>query len=206
MIDEGPPLQELLDWIAQSPRELESAHLVFEKIGSGTATREISLAAVLVSDVFLSLGLTGLSETEEAALHPATMRPQAGVKQGWRSMACSGIAARLLAHPWFRNYWKAENPEKQRENLLRFLCVELQELSQYGGYEKFVLHEEGREEMARLVLRALNLHPQGENPNQAKDRLRAVDSLERARLMEKTKAAQERAQALREALARKEAE
>jgi hypothetical protein len=71
---------------------------------------------------------------------------------------------------------------------------------------EFVQDMERREELIRVCLHALKLYLEGENRSLARDRLNALDSIERKRLMAKSRAAQERARKLREAMARQKAE
>lgn len=63
-----------------------------------------------------------------------------------------------------------------------------------------------REELLRLMLADLDRRPAGESPTQAQDRLSSISSLERARVLEAARAAEARAQEIREALRRKAAE
>lgn len=63
-----------------------------------------------------------------------------------------------------------------------------------------------REELARTVLEALGLLPEGETAEQAADRLATVSSSDRARVVRETRAAEERARAVLEAIRRKAAE
>lgn len=63
-----------------------------------------------------------------------------------------------------------------------------------------------REELLRLMLADLDRRPAGETPAQAQDRLSSISSLERARILEAARAAEARAQEIREALRRKAAQ
>ena len=63
-----------------------------------------------------------------------------------------------------------------------------------------------REELVRICLHALGLRPQGESIAQAMDRLNTLDSIERKRVVEKTRAAEARAREIREAMARRAAQ
>ena len=72
--------------------------------------------------------------------------------------------------------------------------------------EKYVLDADRREELARTAVARLGLLPAGETQAQASDRLASVSSVERRRLLEASRAAEERARAIREALVRKAAE
>ena len=71
---------------------------------------------------------------------------------------------------------------------------------------QFITDVERREELVRLVLDCLSLVPEGETETKARDRLTTLDSVERIRIIEKTRKAQERARQLREEMARREAE
>ena len=69
--------------------------------------------------------------------------------------------------------------------------------------EAFVTDPDRREELARLCLKALGLRPAGETIAQAEDRLATLNSVERESVRKATAAAEQRAQAIREAMARK---
>jgi hypothetical protein len=71
---------------------------------------------------------------------------------------------------------------------------------------RYVLEPERREEFVRTVVARLGLLPEGETANQAADRLASVSGVERRRLLDASRAAEARARAIREALARKAAE
>jgi hypothetical protein len=70
---------------------------------------------------------------------------------------------------------------------------------------RFVQDADRREELARLTLRALSLRPEGESPEQAADRLSTVDSVRRHEVLIAAKAAEERAAAVRKAMAEQRA-
>ena len=72
--------------------------------------------------------------------------------------------------------------------------------------ERFVDDPDRREELARAALAALDLRPQGETEPQARDRRTTLDSVERHAVLQKTRAAEERARQVREAMARKAAQ
>ena len=65
--------------------------------------------------------------------------------------------------------------------------------------------EDQREELIRLALNGLRLKPEDETDHQARDRLLMVSSSERARVVAASRAAEERAEAIRQALAEKRA-
>lgn len=65
--------------------------------------------------------------------------------------------------------------------------------------------EDQREELIRLALNAVRLKPLGETDREARDRLLMVSSTERARVVAASRAAEERAEAIRQALAEQRA-
>jgi hypothetical protein len=71
--------------------------------------------------------------------------------------------------------------------------------------ELFVSDGDRREELARALLDALGLLPAGETAPQAADRLRALSSVGRARVIGATRAQQQRARELREKMASEQA-
>jgi hypothetical protein len=92
-----------------------------------------------------------------------------------------------------------------KAGLLRFLQEALKPLAEISTAEIWLDDPERREEFARLALACLGLCPQGETPAQAQDRLTAISSIERQRILAETRATEARARAIRERLAREEA-
>lgn len=90
--------------------------------------------------------------------------------------------------------------------LLTLLLDEANALAEQIPAKEFVDSAERREELARLALRSAGLRPAGESKNVADDRWLGVSSRERARLASASRAAEERARQIREALTRKAAE
>lgn len=70
----------------------------------------------------------------------------------------------------------------------------------------FVADPERREELVRVALARLGLRPAGESEAEAEDRLTTSSSAERERVLRASRDAEQRARAIREALARKAAE
>ena len=90
--------------------------------------------------------------------------------------------------------------------LLRLLFEEANALAEKVAAKEFVDSDERREELSRMALRSAGMRPAGESKNVAEDRWLAVSSRERTRLAAASRAAEERARAIREALERKAAE
>lgn len=93
-----------------------------------------------------------------------------------------------------------------QKDLLRVLDETAGELAAENSAVKYVEDPERREELVRLTLKRLGLRPAGETEAQATDRLAAISAGERRRLLQASRAAEERARAIREALVRKQAE
>ncbi|HEY1052340.1 MAG TPA: hypothetical protein VGE39_21355, partial [Prosthecobacter sp.] len=79
-------------------------------------------------------------------------------------------------------------------------------LAAHTSSRSFVTDPDRREEIVRVALARLHLRPAGETAAQAQDRLTSLSASERQRVIAAARAAEERAQAIREALARKAAE
>lgn len=80
------------------------------------------------------------------------------------------------------------------------------ELSSAGRNAIYIEDVDRREEFIRVVLSSLGLRPQGETDTQAEDRLQAVSSQERLKVLQASQAAEQRANEIRIALARKKAQ
>lgn len=86
------------------------------------------------------------------------------------------------------------------------LAETTRELGSRVAAPKFVDDPDRREELVRTVLARLDLRPAGESLAQAQDRLTLLSTTERQRVLRAAQAAEQRARAVREALARKAAE
>jgi len=80
------------------------------------------------------------------------------------------------------------------------------ELAEHTASKAFLEDVERREELVRTALGSLALLPRGETEAQAADRLTSLSAAERARVLQASRVSEERARAVREALARKAAE
>lgn len=89
------------------------------------------------------------------------------------------------------------------EAVLGFLVADIPELAQVVPAPQLVTDVDRREELIRLALKALGLRPAGESAAQAQDRLTTVSTVERRRVVAAARAAEERARAIREAMAKK---
>jgi hypothetical protein len=92
------------------------------------------------------------------------------------------------------------------EAVFNFLVTDIPELAQVVPARQLVNDADRREELIRLALKSLRLRPARETPAQAQDRLTTVSTVERRRVVAAARAAEERARAIREAMAKKAAE
>jgi len=178
-LEEGPPLER----ITRRLMEADDAWL------DGAAN-----AKALAGDAFEAMA-GGYPEAERLD----AVEDAIGRDRNRRRIAALSLL--IASDPWF----------KGRKDLAdRLLALpgsrRLKALSAAVDAEEFRSDGERREELARLCLALLGLRPEGENEAAAIDRLAAVDSVERARLVELSRKAQERARELREAMERAAAE
>lgn len=182
---EGCELSRLMRRIAETPQEFLDEPIL------GRHGR-VGVSAV-VGDLCLSLGLHATS----SELDPFA----SGTHKGDRNrLRVSLVLCWLLAEDWFRG------AQPSKASVLALLGEGARELSQHVAVEKFVADPERREELGRFALSRLGFRPQGETKAQAEDRLSSLSAAERARVLTAARAAEERARAVREALARKAAE
>lgn len=117
-----------------------------------------------------------------------------------------------LAWVWWL-LWCAADPdlaapgeEVWRQGFGRARAGLIRDLVPLGPPQLWAGDPDRREEWTRRLLAAWGFSVEGETEAQSADRLAALDTVEQRRLEAATRAAQKRAQELREALARKEAE
>jgi len=181
---EGPPLEALLHRLAETPQDFLGEPRV------GQAGRVV--VSAVVGDLCRLLGGT-----------PTTAELAAFVSNEARDrnrLAVALLICWLLADDYFR----ANTPPPPA--LMELLTAGSAELGVQTQSRKFVEDPERREELARFALARVGLRPLGESVAQAQDRLTSLSAAERARVMQASRAAEERARAIREALARKAAE
>jgi len=92
------------------------------------------------------------------------------------------------------------------ERTWTFLTEGLDRLAAIVRAETVVSDPDRREELVRLCLKHLGLSPRGETMTQATDRLTALDSVERDRIVRETRQAEARAREVRQMMARRAAE
>ena len=92
------------------------------------------------------------------------------------------------------------------KDLLRLLTDGAAELGSQNSAARYRDDPERREEIVRYALARLDMRPAGETPIQAQDRLTTLSSIERNRVLAASRAAEQRAREIREALARQAAQ
>lgn len=181
----GPSLEPLLRRLMETPPDFLDAPR------QGNVGR-VHVAAV-VNDVLASHGC--------AVPMPllATLSGElAGVSAN--QLMVSAVVAWLLSD----DAWRAHRVEPAA--LPALFAEAVPALAAETAAARYVLEPERREELVRTTIARLGLQPEGETANQAADRLASVSGVERRRLLEASSAAETRARAIREALARKAAE
>ncbi len=182
---EGPVLETLTRRLAETPEDF----LAEPRIGS---SGRIHVAAV-VGDLIRTFGepleapsLSGFDGTDP--------------RRDRNRLAVTLLLTWLLADDWFRQNKLPPGA------LLELLNQGSAQLGAQVASRKFVTDPDRREELARFSLARLGFRPAGETIPQAQDRLTSLSSAERARVLQASRAAEERARAIRDALVRKAAE
>jgi hypothetical protein len=182
--EEGPELAGLLRRLTECPPEF----LEEPRIG---ATGRVAVVAV-VFDLLADLGGIGASDVP--------LPFQSSDPSDRNAMRIVLVASWLLHDPWFR----ARGDLGARAHA--FLVEEPPILARVVDADQFVTDPERREELVRHCLARLALRPRGETEEQASDRRTSLDSVERRRVIEATRATEQRARDVREALEKKAAE
>lgn len=183
---EGPPLEALTRRLAECPADF----LAEPRVG---AAGQVHVAAV-VADLLRDLGGPAITPAQRASFQPADAKRY----RNWLQLVL--ITAWLLHDPWFRAQRRFGAAAGD------FLTGGLAQLSSLTTAGSFITDADRREELARLVLRDLGVRPAGESEAQAQDRLTTLSTVERQRIVAAAQAAEERAQAVRAAMAQKAAE
>lgn len=183
---EGPLLETLTRRLAECPADF-LAEPRFGKAG-------VVHVAAVVSDLLVRLGGEPLTPEQAAVFQ------RADAKKHRNHYALALIACWLLHDLWFSEHRSFGAAARQ------FLSTGLAELAEVVMAPQCVRDPDRREELARLCLHTLGLRPAGETDAQAYDRLTTLNTAERQRLIAATRAAEKRAQEIREAMAKQAAE
>jgi hypothetical protein len=181
---EGPLLETLTHRLSRCPREFLDPPQTADRTG-------VDVPAV-VTDLIRDLTLR--IPSQEMASPFAKARTD---DMRWLQLVL--VACWLLHDDWFR-----QKP-KVAVKIPRLLDQRLPELAEVVTAEQCVVDADRREELVRFCLDALGTRPRGETALQAADRLKALDSIERVRVLRETRKAEARARELREAMKKKRA-
>lgn len=181
----GPSIEILTHRLAETPLEfLEEPRI--DNVGT------VHVAA-LVNDMLNLHGARALLSTLE--------RFQGSTINADRNrLALVMIAVWLLSDDWFIS------ARIEKRELIKVLDLAVTELATTTPAHKFINDPDRREELVRVVLERLNYRPLDETQIQATDRLSSISGIERKRLLEASRVAEERARSIRDALAKKAAE
>lgn len=181
---EGPPLEALTRRLAETPEDF----LAEPKCGQ---SGRVAVSAV-VGDLLDLLG----SNDRQIDLQRFVGREA----KDRRRLSIVLLLSWVLSDSWF------SANAAQAADVLALLDGTAAELAEQAVPEKYLQDPDRREELIRLALARLGYRPAGESLAQAQDRLTSISSSERARVIKAARVAEERARAVREALARKAAE
>jgi hypothetical protein len=185
MKTEGPDLESMLRRVMETPQDF----LAEPQLGSSAG---VAVPAV-IGDLWRLL-----SHRPDSDLL-ALGRPR-GVSGDRNRLAVILLLCWLLADETFQNH------PPRVEDLRTLVGEGAEELAAQVTAAKFISDPHRREELVRFSLARLGLRPRGESVAQAQDRLTSLSSVERARMLRASRAAEQRAREIREALARKAAE
>jgi hypothetical protein len=182
---DGPQLESLLRRLGECPVEFLLPPL-------GLPDGVVDVAAI-ACDQLLAMGA---SPDPAEARRLFTPRMPADANR----VRLVAVAAWLLHDEWFL----ARGPDLAA-HAWRLMTQGQDALARVVPAPAVVNDPDRREEFVRLCLAGLGLRPAGETPAQAADRLNTLDSAERDRVVRQTRAAEERARQVREAMAAKAA-
>ena len=174
---EGPVIEALTRRLAECPREFLAEPKLRGK------AEGIRVAAV-VSDLLEDLGAPGPLSDKGAS-------QWAEAKSQDRNLMRLTLVACWLCHDEV-----LRQDRTLAEPVRHWLSSSLRPLSELVVADLFVTDPDRREELARLLLSELKMLPKGETPAQASDRLKALGSVERAKVLREMRAKEEAARKL----------
>ena len=175
----GPTIESLTRRLAECPQEfLAEPELRGKRSG-------VSVAAV-VSDLLEDLGAPGRLPEKDAGGWEAARA------QDRNLMRLTLVACWLCRDDFLREARTLSGPVKQ------WLSTGLRPMAELVAADLFVTDADRREELARSLLAALGALPQGETAHEAADRLKALSSVERAKVIRELRAKEEAARKLKE--------
>ena len=181
---EGPLIQSLTHRLSRCPQEF----LLPPGIGKSGKIQVGAVVSDLMEDAF------GKPPDQGALL---VFSKVTGRDANWLNTVL--VACWLLSDGWFKG------KTSLADSVMNLLEDVLRPLAEVVKADQMVLEPDRREELARICLHALGFRPSGESEKTAADRLNALDSVERHRVMLEAKKAEEHARKVREAMAKKKA-
>jgi hypothetical protein len=181
MPSEGPEIERLLRRLAECPGEFLA-----------TANQRPDYIAIICDH------LRTITPSNPPELHPTLARIR---KEKPVLLELLAITCWMLQDDWF-----LARRDAAAEMWKLLGAVSLEQLVELIKPSAFVNDADRREELARVCLKSLSLVPKGETSEQAADRLNALDSVERHRVLKATAAAERRAREVREAMVQKKAQ
>jgi hypothetical protein len=183
----GPSLEALSRRLAECPAELSRAP------GGGPDGTDVE---AVVSDLLRDLEW-GRGAAEALAVAPV-QRLFDAQPLGESTRRLVLIASWLLHDDWF-----IERGGFAEQAHIFLKSRGLAELAELVRAERFIRDADRREELIRVALGALELVPAGEAEHAALDRLTALSSVERKRVLDATRTAREHAEKVRRAMEEK---
>jgi hypothetical protein len=181
---EGPVLEEILHRMAQTPQ------IFLDEPWTGSHGK-VHVDAV-ISDLLVGLGGEPLSKSAALKLRVAS---------GRNRLRLMLLAAWLFSADWFQTH------SLPAQSVLDWIMADsFSRMASLVKAGKVISDADRREEFVRRGLGALGLRPAGETAAQAEDQLATLDSVGRQAVLAATRAAEQRAREVREAMRRKEAE
>lgn len=185
MSREGPALEPLLRRLAETPPDFQAE----PRVGAHGRVHVAAVVADLCDRIGIEVPPGGLDRFAPQGARADRNRLAIALLQVWL-LAGDELAAAGL----------------DGAGVFRALVDGAAELAPHTPAPRFIDDPERREELVRHLLARLGLRPRGESEAEAQDRLTSLSAAERARVMAASRAAEERARKIREALAKKAAE
>jgi hypothetical protein len=182
---EGPPLEPLLRRLAETPPDF----LAEPRIGTHGRVQVAAVVADLCDRLGVEIPPGALDWFAPLDAKNDRNRLAIALLQVWL-LAGDELAAAAIDAP----------------SLFAALVEGAAELAPHTPAPRFVQDPERREELVRHLLARLGMRPRAESEAQAQDRLTSLSAAERVRVLAASRKAEERARAIREALAKKAAE
>lgn len=186
----GPSLDSLVHRLGECPPEF--LELTMEE------SRGAEILIAILGDTFREYGEHNPWHAEDPFHDRLRRKPNDASNSRHRGLL--GVVAWLLFDEWFQ-----QNASMAGRAWLWMQGEEIAALSRLVRPELFTSDMDRREELVRVLLASMDVRPAGETIEQSRDRKATLDSIERSKVVQATKAAEKRAREIREAMARKAA-